>query len=65
MGGGIIAVEPPVPSYSGSGVEGIASVVQQSCERPVVAGGGGGRQLVDGTLSCSVTSFCCQIAAAP
>jgi len=28
--GGYKAVEPPVPSYSGSGVKGIASVVQHS-----------------------------------
>ena len=29
-GGWYVAVEPPVPSYSGSGVEGIASIVQHS-----------------------------------
>jgi len=29
-GGWYIAVKPPVPSYSGSGVEGIASIVQHS-----------------------------------
>jgi len=30
VGGWYIAVKPPVPSYSGSGVEGIASIVQHS-----------------------------------